>query len=97
MPGDRSELFLACCLLEEPASFGRLDFELECAIGESGELDLERDVAADVGGYLIELLAELHHVDAEGTERLAHLGVWFCDAREDPQVDSGCLGAQLPL
>lgn len=97
MAGDGSELFLTGSLLEEPAGFRRLYFELEGAVGEGGKLDLERYVSADVRGYLIELFAELHHVDSEWTKGLAHLGVGLGYAGVDAQIDCGCLSAELPL
>lgn len=97
MAGHRRELFLACCLLEEPAGLRRFDLELEGAIGEGREFDLKRDVAPDMRGDLIELLTEFHHVDAERTQRLTHFWVGLGNASVDAQVDSGWLGREVPL
>lgn len=97
MTRHRGELLLACSLLEEPAGLWWLDFEFEGAVGEGSELDFERHVAANMRGDLVKLLAELHHVDTKGTQRLAHLGIGLGDARVDAQVDGGCIRRRLPL
>jgi hypothetical protein len=41
-----------------------------------------------VGGYLIELLAEFHHVDTERTQRLTHFGIGLRHSREHSKIHS---------
>jgi hypothetical protein len=97
MPRHGRELLLASRLLEEPAGLRWLDLEFEGAVREGSEFDFEGHVAANVRGDLVKLLAELHHVDAEWTQGLAHLGIGFGDAGVDAQVDGGCIRRRLPL
>lgn len=96
MAGYWGELVLPCSFLEEPARLGRLELELEGAVGEGGQLDLQGHVAADVGSDFIELLAEFHHIDPERTERLTHFGVGLGDSCEDAKVDGCWVGWGVP-
>lgn len=84
----RRELLLPGGLLQEPAGLGWLYDELEGAVGEGSEFDLEGYVASDVRGYLIELLAELHHVDSQRTQGLTHFGVGLRHSREHSKIHS---------
>lgn len=90
MSGEHGELLDARGPVQEPAGFWGFDDELESAVGEGSETHLEGDVAVDVPRYLVELLAEFHHVDAEGTQGLTHLRVGLGHARVDAQVHLRC-------
>lgn len=83
------EFLFPCSFLQKPTGLGRFYFEFECSICEGGKLDLHGHVASDVSGKFVELFAEFHHVDTQGTEGLTHFGIWFSDSREDTEVYCG--------
>ena len=88
MPWKRAALLKARRLLDKVSGRRRLDRELETTIDVCLKHNTHGHILIEFRRAIVELLAELHHIDTEGAESLTDLRARLCVPRN--AVDAHC-------